>query len=66
MQGHRAYLDLGRRTAPSSNARQFIGRKWHRQWSSPLALAAATGTAKTAKLAECEASQSGPKGNAHD
>jgi hypothetical protein len=28
------------------------------------ALAAATGTAKTAKRVECEASQSGPKGNA--
>jgi hypothetical protein len=29
-----------------------------------LALAAATGTAKTAQRVECEASQSGPKGNA--
>lgn len=29
-----------------------------------LALAAATGTAKTPKAVECEASQSGPKGNA--
>ena len=28
------------------------------------ALAAATGTAKTPKAVECEASQSGPKGNA--
>ena len=31
-----------------------------------LALAAATGTAKTAQQAECEASQSGPKGNAQN
>lgn len=29
-----------------------------------LALAAATGTAKTPQAVECEASQSGPKGNA--
>lgn len=29
-----------------------------------FALAAATGTAKTAQQAECEASQSGPKGSA--
>jgi hypothetical protein len=33
-------------------------------WDRELALAAATGTAKTPQAVECEASQSGPKGSA--
>jgi hypothetical protein len=37
---------------------------WFSWREADIALAAATGTAKTAKQAECEASQSGPKGNA--
>jgi hypothetical protein len=43
-------------TAPNSNEAQIVRD----------ALAAATGTAKTPTAAECEASQSGPKGNARN
>ena len=58
-QGHRAYLDLGSRTAPSSVSSGSVSRKWHRAWSNPPALAAGTRQSRDVEQARAEGCQSG-------
>lgn len=57
------WLENGHRPGAQGCPRNSIWALIH-AWEP--ALAAATGTAKTAQQAECEASQSGPQGNAHN